>query len=60
MTKLANALHVAEYQLFMPENGETAENPPGSSLKSLITLQDNIITTINIHFEKAKDSGDFT
>jgi transcriptional regulator with XRE-family HTH domain len=60
MTKLAKALRVAEYQLFMPENGETAENLPGSSLKGLITLQDNIIETINIHFDKAKDSGDFT
>jgi transcriptional regulator with XRE-family HTH domain len=60
MTKLANALHVAEYQLFLPETGETAESHPGSALKGLITLQDNIIETINIHFDKAKDSGDFT
>jgi transcriptional regulator with XRE-family HTH domain len=59
MTKLAKALHVAEYQLLVPESGETAE-PAGSSLKSLILLQDNIIDTINIQFEKAKDTGDFT
>jgi transcriptional regulator with XRE-family HTH domain len=59
ITKLAKALHVAEYQLLMPETGEAAENHPGTALKGLINLQDNIINTINIHFEKAKDSGDF-
>jgi transcriptional regulator with XRE-family HTH domain len=58
MTKLANALHIAEYQLLVPESGETAS--PKSPLKSLVLLQDNIINSINIHFEKAKDTGDFT
>ena len=60
LTKLAKALHVAEYQLFMPENDETTEIPHKSSLKSLISLQNNIINTINIHFDEAKDTGDFT
>jgi transcriptional regulator with XRE-family HTH domain len=60
LTKLAKALHVAEYQLLMPENEKTSESPHKSSLTSLITLQDNIINTINIHFDKAKDTGDFT
>jgi transcriptional regulator with XRE-family HTH domain len=60
MTKLAKALNIAEYKLLIPENGETAENPPKSSLKSLISLQNNIIHAINIHFDKAKDTGDFT
>jgi transcriptional regulator with XRE-family HTH domain len=60
MTKLANALHIAEYQLLMPESGETAENSLRSSLKSLISLQNNVINTINIQFDKAKDTGDFT
>jgi transcriptional regulator with XRE-family HTH domain len=60
MTKLAKALHIAEYQLLVPENGETVENPPRSSLKSLISLQHNVINTINIQFDKAKDTGDFT
>jgi transcriptional regulator with XRE-family HTH domain len=59
MTRLAKALHIAEYQLLVPESGETAE-PPGSSLKSLVLLQDNIVNSINIQFEKAKDTGDFT
>ncbi|MDR1024511.1 MAG: helix-turn-helix transcriptional regulator [Treponema sp.] len=60
MTKLASALHVDAYQLLVPESGETAGNPPRSSLKSLISLQNNVINTINIQFDKAKDSGDFT
>jgi transcriptional regulator with XRE-family HTH domain len=60
MTKLAKALHVDEYQLLVPEGNETAGNPRGSSLQSLISLQSNIINTINIHFEQAKDTGDFT
>jgi len=60
LTKLAKALHVAEYQLLVPENRETTEKTRRSSLKSLISLQNNIINTINIHFDKAKDTGDFT
>jgi len=59
ITKLAKALHIAEYQLLMPENVETAEKPRKSSLKSLISLQDNIINTVNIQFDKAIDTGDF-
>jgi transcriptional regulator with XRE-family HTH domain len=59
MTKLAKALHIAEYQLLMPEGGEKDENPK-SSLRSLISLQNNIIHTINIQFDEAKDTGDFT
>lgn len=60
ITKLAKALHVAEYQLFVPEGDDTAEKPHRSSLKSLISLQNNIINTINIQFDEAKDTGDFT
>ena len=60
LTKLAKALHIAEYQLLIPESDETTEKPIKSSLKSLISLQDNIIETINIHFDKAIDTGDFT
>jgi transcriptional regulator with XRE-family HTH domain len=59
ITKLAKALHIAEYRLFMPENEGTDENPHKSSLKSLISLQNNIINTVNIQFENAKDTGDF-
>jgi transcriptional regulator with XRE-family HTH domain len=60
MSKLAKALHVAEFQLLVPEGSETVEEPPRSSLRSLISLQNNIISTINIQFDRAKDSGDFT
>jgi transcriptional regulator with XRE-family HTH domain len=60
MTKLAKALNIAEYQLLVPENGETSENPRKSSLQSLISLQNNIINTVNIQFDEAKDTGDFT
>jgi transcriptional regulator with XRE-family HTH domain len=60
MTKLAKALHIAEYQLLVPETGKTADPPPRSSLRSLISLQNNIINTINIQFDQAKDTGDFT
>ncbi|MDR3146790.1 MAG: helix-turn-helix transcriptional regulator [Treponema sp.] len=60
MTKLANALHIAEYQLLVPDYGETTANISRSSLKSLLSLQNNIITAINIQFDKAKDTGDFT
>jgi transcriptional regulator with XRE-family HTH domain len=60
ITKLAKALHVAEYQLFVPVGDNTAEKPRSSSLQSLISLQSNIINTINIQFDQAKDTGDFT
>jgi transcriptional regulator with XRE-family HTH domain len=60
ITKLAKALHIDEYQLLVPEDGETVKPPRGSSLKSLISLQNNIINTINIQFDQAKDTGDFT
>ena len=59
LTKLAEALHIAEYQLLMPESNENTKKNHRSSLKSLISLQDNIINTINIHFDEAKDTGDF-
>jgi len=59
LTKLANALHIAEYQLFIPESSDTAGEKRTSSLKSLISLQNNIINTINIQFDKAVDTGDF-
>jgi transcriptional regulator with XRE-family HTH domain len=60
ITKLAKALHIDEYQLLVPEDGETVEPPRRSSLTSLISLQNNIINTINIQFDQAKDTGDFT
>ena len=60
LTKLAETLHIAEYQLLIPENDEIAEKPHRSSLKSLISLQNNIINKINIQFDYAKDTGDFT
>ena len=60
LTKLAKALHVTEYRLLMPESDSTAEEIDRSSLKSLISLQENIIDTIKTQFDKAKDTGDFT
>jgi transcriptional regulator with XRE-family HTH domain len=58
ITNLAKALNIAEYQLLEPENGEP-ESSRRSSLQSLISLQNNIINTINIQFDHAKDTGDF-
>jgi transcriptional regulator with XRE-family HTH domain len=60
MTKLAKALNIAEYQLLVPQDGQTAETTRKSSLTSLISLQNNIINTINVHFDNAKETGDFT
>ena len=60
ISKLARALHIAEYQLLIPENEGSAGKTIKSSLKSLISLQDNIIETINIQFDKAIDTGDFS
>jgi transcriptional regulator with XRE-family HTH domain len=60
MTKLAKALNIAEYQLLVPDIGESSDNSRKSSLKSLISLQNNIINTINIKFDEAKDTGAFS
>jgi len=60
LTKLAKALHVFEYQLLIPEGNENKDTTRRSSLRSLINLQDNIINTINIQFDNAKDTGDFS
>jgi transcriptional regulator with XRE-family HTH domain len=60
MSKLAKALNIAEFQLLVPNSEETTKKTDKSSLKSLISLQHNIINTINIQFDKAKDTGDFT
>jgi len=60
MTKLANALNIAEYQLLVPENEEKVNKSRKSSLKSLISLHDNIINTINVQFDMAKETGDFS
>ena len=59
LTKLANALNIAEYQLLLPESGETGKKAKKSSLKSLITLKDSVIGNIDIQFEKAMETGDF-
>ena len=59
LTKLAKALHIAEYQLLTPKSGETTENPYRQSLQGLISLQSDIINAINTQFDKAKDTGDF-
>ena len=60
MTKLAKALNIAEFQLLVPDSGESSDNSRKSSLKSLISLQNNIINTINIKFDEAKDTGAFS
>ncbi|GHV82635.1 hypothetical protein AGMMS49991_11930 [Spirochaetia bacterium] len=60
ITKLAKALNIAEYQLLVPESGDIPKNPRKSSLQCLVSLQNNIINTINVQFDEAKDMGDFT
>ena len=59
ISKLAKALNIAEYQLLIPEKEEKSDKNRKSSLKSLISLHHNIINTINIQFDRAKDTGDF-
>ena len=59
ITKLAKALNIAEYQLLIPDTERNSDNHRRSSLKSLISLHNNIVDTINIQFDHAKDTGDF-
>jgi transcriptional regulator with XRE-family HTH domain len=60
LTKLAKALNIEEYQLLLPENGETEKNQGKSSLQSLISLKDSVICNIDIQFERAMETGDFS
>jgi transcriptional regulator with XRE-family HTH domain len=60
MTKLAKALNIAEYQLICPGYSETDENSPKSSLKSLIVLKEAVKDIVDIQFEKAIETGNFT
>ncbi|MCL2244821.1 MAG: helix-turn-helix domain-containing protein [Treponema sp.] len=60
MTKLAKALHIEEYQLFLPENENFTKEFQKSSIKNLISLQNSIINSINFQFDKAIDTGDFS
>jgi len=60
MTKLAKALNIAEYQLILPGYSETDENSQKSSLKSLIALKEAVKDNVDIQFEKAIETGNFT
>jgi len=60
ISKLAKALHISEYQLLVPESNEFTKKTIKTTLKSLIALQDDIIETIKIQFDKAIDTGDFS
>ena len=60
MTKLAKALNIAEYQLILPGYSETDENSQKSSLKSLIALKEAVKDSVDIQFEKAIETGNFT
>ena len=59
ITKLAKALNVKEYQLFLPENEESDKKNHDSSLKPLIALQKKIKKLIDLEFEGAIDTGHF-
>ena len=60
MTKLAKALNIAEYQLIYPGYSETDENSQKSSLKSLIALKEAVKDIVDMQFEKAIETGNFT
>ena len=59
LSKLARALNISEYQLFLPEDEEAQKKTRGSSLKSLIALKGKIKTSIDKQFEDAIETGAF-
>jgi transcriptional regulator with XRE-family HTH domain len=60
MSRLARALNIAEYQLFVPEPEEAGEKNRVSPLQSLIALQHKLVEAVNLEFDRAKDSGGFS
>jgi len=59
LTKLAKTLNISEYQLFLHEKKELSQKNIKSSLKSLISLKNNLKNCIDTQFEDAIDSGNF-
>ena len=51
LTKLSQALKIAEFQLLLPEKNETTQFRQKSRLKSLITLKEKIKTFMDNQFE---------
>ena len=52
LTKLAQALKIAEFQLLLPEKIETAQYNHKSRLKSLIALKEKIKIFMDVQFEE--------
>jgi len=51
LTKLSQALKIAEFQLLLPEKHDTAQSHQKTRLKSLITLKEKIKTYMDEQFE---------
>jgi transcriptional regulator with XRE-family HTH domain len=60
ITRLAKAFNIAEYMLLIAHAEEPSEKKRRSSLKGLLVLQKNIMNSLKIQFERAKDTGDFS
>ena len=60
LSKLAKALNISEFQLFMPEKYDTDKKYGKSSLKSMIFLRERLKTMLDDQFEVALKTGDFS
>jgi len=60
LSKLAKALSMLEFQLFLPEKYEKDKKYKKSTLKNLTSLKIRIKAYMDEQFEKSIDSGDFS
>ena len=60
LAKLAKALNIPEFQLFVPEKYENDKKYRKPALKSLIALKMKLKTVMDDQFEEANNTGDFS
>ena len=59
LSKIAKALKISEFQLFLPENSNNEENFRKTYLKSIILLKENLKTILDDQFEDALNTENF-
>ena len=60
LSKLAEALNISEFQLFLPENYSKDKQNKKKSFASFVALRERLKSYMDEQFEKMLKSGDFS
>lgn len=60
LTKIAKALKIAEFQLFLPENSKNEATYRKSYIKNIMLLKENLKTIMDNQFEDALNAGNIS